>query len=241
MSVSLLERHTSTPLLAPELLFPALRPHNVSTRPRLSEDGFFDSVATVGLCAGHDMQLRCGTGLTELGESPAVGVSLRALSEWDMTVNQAWTTAAHNVLRAAHTSRGYRFQSRPARDVLDTRAHGVQVRSPGVPITAWLTHPLTFNILHEHFAAELGVAPSARRAQPKLGSGYAGRHIHGGLVYLAPAPDVLFIFRGLAAHHADGLHSRATAFAGLRLPSTALAPLLWCHGFPRVLPGTSLG
>lgn len=188
---------TALPLLAADLI-PALSPRPTSSRPRLSDDGYFDSVASLGLCRGLDMILVRRNGQL---------ISYRALAAADIQTHEAWALAAHNVMEAALTRRGYHFRTKSA-------IGGVRVRTKGSPATSWLAHPAPFSVLHHHLVEVLRTPTVA---------------------YLAPAHDHLYAIPLRKNTDARRAFQAARADAGVHIPRTAVEPLLWSDGFPRPL------
>ncbi|APT93664.1 hypothetical protein CPHO_04435 [Corynebacterium phocae] len=118
---------------------PVLRPTGRDARPRLSDDGFYDSVASLALCSGLDVALTTADGTF---------LSYRALSEANLGVREAWDAAGLNVATAAFTERGIKFGTRE-------NLGGLEFRGCGAPISAWLTHPQLFEIFHNHVCSLL--------------------------------------------------------------------------------------
>ncbi len=131
------------PVHHPAALRPRLITRQALATPRLSDDGFFDSVVSLGLCQGHDVVLGAET------SGRVKDLSYRALADMGLSVRAAWDRAAHNLLEAALHGPGYRFETRAA-------FGGLQVRCPGTDITSWIAHPLSFTVLHEHLQQLLG-------------------------------------------------------------------------------------
>ncbi|QPK78478.1 hypothetical protein G7Y31_07855 [Corynebacterium lizhenjunii] len=207
-------RPVASPLL-PTNLYPAMCPHTLAKPVRLSDDGFFDSIVSVNLCQGHDMRLKCLTP----GSHASVDVSHRGLATLGLSVHHAWQLAARNVLAAAATERGYRFLTRPCQPNSGRRSTrqlppGVQVYTDTLPVTAWLAHPMTFSVLHQHLSGLLGSTQ---------------------LVYCAPTAQVLCVFAHASPSQLRSLQAFTDRMAGVSTPTTATAPLAWANGFPRAL------
>lgn len=138
----------NTPVLHRGQLLPGLHPSRWANSPGLSDDGFCDSFATIALsrelCAG----LHCHD---ETGQH-TVTVSQRGLSELELSTHRAWDLAAENLLRRAQEPEGTRFFTRPAHVLFGAGAPGLQIAVPGASPTAWLAHPYTFTVLHDHLS-----------------------------------------------------------------------------------------
>lgn len=112
----------------------------LSGRAALSHDGYFDTVATIGLCQGLELHL---TGVH------GHALSHRALADLGISLHTAWNIAARNLAREALRPEGFLFRTRPF-------GGGLQVKTPKGDITAWIAHPVTFGILFEHARRLLG-------------------------------------------------------------------------------------
>lgn len=200
------EQVPDTPVLNRRQLLPGLYPARWANSPGLSDDGFCDSFATIALsrelCAG----LHCHD---ETGQN-TVTVSQRGLGDLELSTHRAWDLAAENLLRRAQEPEGTRFFTRPASILFGAGAPGLQVAAPGAAPTAWLAHPCTFTVLHDHLCQLLGT--EAR--------------------YLVPAPAVL-VATPVAAAGSERLQWPGRQPATTE-PSSGLAGLMiaYEHGFP---------
>lgn len=191
--------HTTdpTPVLDPTTLSPALRPLDQLHSHGLSDDGFCDSLTYVTLSRELGAGLSCAGTL----------LSHRGLGELDLSAHRGWDLAADNLLRAAQTTEGTRFLTRPAATVLGEGAPGLQIATPGAHATDWLAHPHTFTVLDDHLT-HLSGAP---------------------VTYLAPTPGLLLALP--ATPELPHWARRAVAVVGSR-PVLCRRPLVWRHGFP---------
>ncbi|MCQ4620808.1 hypothetical protein KBX19_06230 [Corynebacterium sp. CCUG 71335] len=81
------------------------------------------------------------------------GHLLSQIDLWDrgLSVKQAWDSAAYTLLERQNSHR-VEFQVRNASCALGTTApRGFEIAPFDVPAVAWLSHPKTFQMLHQHF------------------------------------------------------------------------------------------
>lgn len=128
---------------------PRLRNRQWTHTTRLSTDGFCDKPATLNL--SHDLFMGMVNGQAT--------ISYRALAEMGLSTRQAWDQAAHNLVQAATTPEGIRFDLRDGVTTTRISSPSLQIRVPGAPMTAWLTHPRTFSLVNRHLELRLGPAP----------------------------------------------------------------------------------
>ena len=114
-------------------LRPRLAPLQHAAEPVLSSDGYYEALASIGLCQGLEVQFAGAAGR---------GLSHRALDALGLTLQQAWNIAAHNVASAALMTKGFHFKYRPFGPGLEIQALE--------DASAWLAHPFTFRILYGH-------------------------------------------------------------------------------------------
>src|SRR5699024_11616623 len=100
----------------------------VESRP-LSDDGFSDSLATLALSPG----LRVGL------HANGRNIRQRGLDSLGLSIQAAWDLAALNLERAARTTAGLEFATRP--DTARFGSHlpaGVEVKVRGADAQAWI-------------------------------------------------------------------------------------------------------
>lgn len=197
-------------------LQPRLHNHAWIEKVRLSDDGFCDSTAHINL--SHTLLM----GLTADGST----LSYRALAEFGLGTRQAWDLAADNLVVAARHSQGTRFYLRDATEITLINTPGassLQVKVPGAPVTAWLSHPRTFTILNNHLEKRLG---------PDL-------------LYLAPLSDLLVVLPADSPTRPLLTKWAANVVAG-RIPGVLSpgeekiisTPLIYRLGFPSTMVAT---
>lgn len=129
--------------LSAELITPLLRPHTLVGRSRLDHRSFPHSVPIVHLSATLSATLsHAGTPLDQ-----------RSIDTLHLSVSRAWAIGADNLIRAATAQAGVQFLTRCV------TADWVQVDVANHCPSAWLAHPITFKILHDHLRSMLGGDP----------------------------------------------------------------------------------
>lgn len=185
-----------------EQLLPTLRSADWTTRRGLSDDGFSDSLAFISLSRELCASFHCD----------GRDVSYRGLGELDLSAQQAWDTAAHNLINRAYSAEGIQFRTRAASLILSTGAPGIQVATQRSNATDWLAHPRTFTILDNHLSQLLGEE----------------------LTYLLPTSAILLALPSRDCDNDEWVRQAAS----LAPPGQELltAPIKWGHGFPTVVP-----
>lgn len=186
-------------------LVPALYDRERVESPRLSDDGFCDSLATIQLSS------RLSMALVLHSKQQSHHLSQRGLDELGLTAHAAWTLAAANLQKRALTPNGLRFWTRPATHSLPG-CPGVEVRVLGAPISAWLAHPQTFSTLDSHLRRVLRCDR---------------------LMYLVPYSARVLVLRAPTAESARLWAHRSTQLCPAHSPLISAHPLVLSNGFPQ--------
>ncbi len=188
-------------------LVPALYERERVESPRLSDDGFCDSLATIALSS------RLSMALVMHSKEQSRHLSQRGLDELGLSVHAAWTVAAANLQKRALTPKGLRFWTRPAVHSLPG-CPGVEVRVLGSPISAWLAHPQTFSTLDGHLRRVLRCDR---------------------LTYLVPYSARVFVLRAPTAEAARLWAHTSAQVRPAHSPLISAHPLVLSNGFPQEL------
>lgn len=177
-------------------------------RPRLSDDGFGDSVASIALNPFLEVTFEATRGLFR------VQLSNCALSRLGSSLQETWTHAAFNTLRGAAAPHGIRFYSRPLLTRLPSGPAALQLRTENTAVGNWLAHPRTFTLLHDHVLELLQATK---------------------VFFCLLAPETLVAVTYSTPENAHECLRAIERY--FRRPSVlSSSPLVWAQGFPAPIP-----
>ncbi|AEX44568.1 hypothetical protein NY035_09575 [Corynebacterium diphtheriae bv. mitis] len=97
-----------------------------------------------------------------------IASSKYSLDDLDVSAQYLWDTAADNLIYTTSNARGIPIRTRPTTFLTKRMTEGLQVDVTGAPTSAWIAHPLTFEVIYHHLANILCATPVFYVPHPQL-------------------------------------------------------------------------